>query len=368
MKMKKTFAILVTLITIFCFNPLAEAKPGGNGGGGGEPAPPPAPAPEIDSVNPIFKTPVEYCAIDNNGVIKSICGNFLLISGANLRDVMNGETNPSVTLAGIYDLPLDLNNDDSTSDSLVIVKLPQIEPGTHRLDYSVAAGSTSIDFTIGAVGEQGIQGEKGDKGDTGAAGQQGIQGEQGVQGDTGLVGAKGDKGDIGATGPKGDTGAAGADGADGADGKMIGKGIPYASPHEKLIGEIYEVRESFTTNSSTVVGHHFASCLSKADIAISGSCNGPDGSWDLSHMMMHNNANSNELSYLACMWNRDSTAWGQTGIVSVACLKLDTPPDPPLCPIGKFQDNSGECCSEEYVSPEGVCCDPNDFICLIGGA
>ena len=41
MNLEKTFTILVTLITIFCFNPLVEAKPGANVGGGSTSTNPP---------------------------------------------------------------------------------------------------------------------------------------------------------------------------------------------------------------------------------------------------------------------------------------------------------------------------------------
>lgn len=140
MNLKKSFSILVTLVTIFCFNPLAEAaKP--------QPKPDPepsAPPPAIDSVVPVYNAPVDFCGMPSKD---NICKDVIIISGASLRDVVNGETNPTITLAGTFDIQL-APGDDPLSDSLVIAKLPQIESGTHRLDYSVAAGSTSIDFSI----------------------------------------------------------------------------------------------------------------------------------------------------------------------------------------------------------------------------
>lgn len=129
MKVKKTYAILITLVTIFCFNPLAEAARGGNGGGGGG----------GDSINP-----PEIVSASNIGGVIYIVGN----------DLCPGGVAPTITLGdylvggGMF--PVSCGPDvckGSDVCGLAETYPDAPPPGTYNLFVTTDGGTDKIAYT-----------------------------------------------------------------------------------------------------------------------------------------------------------------------------------------------------------------------------
>lgn len=126
--------------------------------------------------------------------------------------------------------------------------------------------------TTGSDGAQGPAGPKGDQGEPGAAGPQGAPGAAGPQGAPGPQGLPGAEGPQGAPGPQGVAGPQGPQGAPGVAGP---KGADGADADPVTRARVYTVRIPMTTNGAGIKSTE-ASCQSKHDILLSGSCTTDD--------------------------------------------------------------------------------------------